>query len=497
MPVITPGANPVPLTPRLRLLPAPDWQGTAQVPESGPVVLGDEAPPVATTAPLSIFAPAEPAIELDVQSHPQPAVLGEEPPPGATLEYRPADEAVYVLLQEVHTADGVIYDWTLPQRVAPDGGPLVLGEEAPPGGTLRFPVNPVAGGSMPVAPGSQPAVLGIEDIAIGAAANVVTKRVLQVLRSPLDTALLSTIRQFEPGARVVALRGSGFQPLDGAEAWRALLPPGAERRVLLYVHGFNSTVAGSGGGKFVPQLAANYDAVLGYDHPTAGILPIDNALELLRMIPDDLQLAVDLIAHSRGGLVIRSLVELVDWQPKFRPVHLLTAGSPHAGTRLAQPERWDRLVPVGMTLGSWLATIGGAPFWAPQLLELVLKAAAQSIFDLPGIGAMTPGSDFLKQLNAADAAGLDDRVRYAAVTSTFAISDVLQQGFRQAFTALAAQVFMGEPNDLVVQTASALEIDQPARVFAPEQQYRASVDHGSYFQDAGVADFIRKHFSAA
>jgi hypothetical protein len=496
MPTITPGSNPVPLTPRLRLHPAADWQGTAQVPQSGPLVLGEEAPPIATTAPLSVFAPAEPAIELDVQSRPQPAVLGEEPPPGATLEYQPGDEAVYVLLQEVHTADGVIYDWTLPQRSAPQGGPLVLGDEAPPGGMLRFTVNPVAGGAAPAAPGSQPAVLGIEDIAIGAAVNVVTKRVLQVLRSPLDSALLAAIHQFEARPRALALRGDGFQPLDGAEAWRALLPPGGERRVLLYIHGFNSSTSGSGGGIFAPHLAANYDAVLGYDHPTAGISPLDNALELLRMIPDDLQLAVDLIAHSRGGLVVRSLVELVDWQPKFRPVHLLTAGSPHAGTRLAEPERWDRLVSIGMTLGSWLATVGGGQFWAPKLLELILKAAAQSIFDLPGIGAMTPGSDFLKQLNAADAPGVDDRVRYAAVTSTFAISDVLQQGFRQAFTALAAQVFMGEPNDLVVHTASALEIDRPTRVFPPEQQFRASVDHGSYFQDAGVVEFIKRHLSS-
>jgi hypothetical protein len=401
---------------------------------------------------------------------------------------------VYVLLHEVHTPDGVIYDWTLPERVAPSGGPVVLGDEAS-AGVLRFPVNQVAGGTAPAAPG-QPAVLGIEDIAIGAAASIVTKRVLQVLRSPVDAALLSTIRQFEPQPRMLALRSDGFQPLDGAEAWRALLPPGAERRVLLHVHGFNSSTAGGGGAKFVPQLAANYDAVLSYDHPTATISPLDNAIELLRMVPDDLRLAVDLVAHSRGGLVSRSLIELADWQDKLRPVRLLTAGSPHAGTRLAEPARWDRLVSIGMTLASWLATVGGGQLWAPKLLELMLKAAVQGVFDLPGIAAMTPGGDFLNQLNAADKPGLDERVRYAAVTSTFAISDVVQQGFKQAFTALAMQVFMGEPNDLVVHTASALEIDAPTRVFTPDQQFRATVDHGSYYQDAGVIEFAKKHLSS-
>jgi hypothetical protein len=480
----------VPLTPRLVLRPASDWQGSAEVASSGPVVLGEE-PPVVTTAPLSVFAPAEPTVVLDVQSRPQPAVLGEEPPPGATLEFQPSEAAVYVLLQEVHTPDGVIYDWTLPERPAAAGGPVVLGDDGGPA-VLRFPVNPVAGGPAEPSPG-QPAVLGIEDTIAGAAAGVVTKRVLQVLRSPFDAALLALIRQFEPAPRVLALRDSGFQPLDGAEAWRALLPPGGERRVLLYVHGFGSSTAGSGGARFVPELAAGYDAVLSYDHPTAGVSPLDNAAELLSMIPDDLRLAVDLVAHSRGGLVSRSLIELVDWQPKFRPLSLLTAGTPHAGTRLAEPARWDRLVSVGMTLASWLATAAGGQLWAPKLLELLLKAAVQGTFDLPGIAAMTPGNDFLVKLNGADAPGLDDRVRYAAATSSFAFADVAQQGFRQAFMALAMQVFMGEPNDLVVHTASALEIDAPARVFTPDQQLRVKVDHSSYYQDSGVADFARRH----
>jgi hypothetical protein len=145
-----------------------------------------------------------------------------------------------------------------------------------------------------------------------------------------------------------------------------------------------------------------------------------------------------------------------------------------------------------MTLGSWLASAGGGVIWVPKLLEFVLKAAAQGIFSLPGLGAMIPGCEFLQQLNAAGAPGMNDRVRYAAVTSSFAIDDVAQQGFRQAFMALAVQAFMGEPNDLVVHTASALEIDKSSRTLAPDQQFKTKVDHGSYFQNAEVAVFIAK-----
>jgi hypothetical protein len=262
--------------------------------------------------------------------------------------------------------------------------------------------------------------------------------------------------------------------------------------VLLYVHGFASSIEAGGGALLVPQFAGNYAAILAYDHPTLGLSPLENARQLLDMIPDDLQLSVDLVAHSRGGLVIRSLVELLDWTPKLRPARVVTAGSPHAGTRLADPEHWDRLVSMAMTLGSWLTSLGGGAFWAPKLLEFVLKGAAQGIFSLPGLAAMVPGSEFLQQLNAPGVPGLSEHVPYSAVTSSFAINDVTQQGFRQAFMALAIQAFMGEPNDLVVHTASALEIDKASRTLAPDQQFRTTVDHGSYFQNAGVADFVAR-----
>ena len=260
--------NNVPLTPRLSVQTSSSWR----VARAGPVVLGDAE--TAVTAPLSLFAPAEPPIAISVQPAPGPAVLGEESAHGATLSYQPAENAVYVLLQEVHTPDGVIYDWTLPNRPARADSPQVLGEESAPG-PLVFPLNPVAGAGVPdPSPQrgdnqSRPAVLGLEDVIGGALADVVMKRVLQVVKSPIDSALLATVRHFEPAPRVLAWRGA-FQPLDGFEAWRALLPPGREQRVLLYVHGFNSSIEAGGGALLVPQFADRYDAILGYDHPTLG-----------------------------------------------------------------------------------------------------------------------------------------------------------------------------------------------------------------------------------
>src|SRR3954453_22146692 len=97
--------NNVPIAPRMSVQTPPSWR----VARAGPAVLGDDdAAPV--TAPLSLFEPAEPPVAISVQpSKPGPAVLGDESSQEATLSYQPAENAVYVLLQEVHTPDGVIY----------------------------------------------------------------------------------------------------------------------------------------------------------------------------------------------------------------------------------------------------------------------------------------------------------------------------------------------------------------------------------------------------
>src|SRR5205085_8198193 len=103
-----------------------------------------------------------------------------------------------------------IYDWTLPERPVRVDGPVVLGEESRPG-PLVFRLNPVAGAGVPDTPTRPdsdkkpgPAVLGIEDAiggAVGGAlADVVTKRLLHVLKSPIDSALLAAVRHFEPAA---------------------------------------------------------------------------------------------------------------------------------------------------------------------------------------------------------------------------------------------------------------------------------------------------------
>jgi pimeloyl-ACP methyl ester carboxylesterase len=501
MPTLTPGdTRPVPLPSGMTLHPSGQWQGQVQIAAPSAAVLGDDAPP--TTTPLDLFTPAEPPLILDAQPAPAgPAVLGEEEEQQAGLEYHPSEDAVYIMMQEIETSDGKkIYDFTLPQLIAAAPAPGVLGEEAPASG-LWFPLNPVVD-SAPIASGAEPdapatGVLGIEDIITGAVGSFITKRVVQMLKSPIERGIQQAIKQTEGKPRMLKLTDSAkpeeqFQPLEGAEAWRALLPPGTERRVLLFVHGFGSSTQRSHVAPVLPGLAPRYDAVLSYEHPTISSDPLQNARDLLAMVPEDLRLTVDIVTHSRGGLVSRSLSELCDPVPQLALRRIVTHGTPHNGTRLADKERWDRLISLGLTAASWLATAAGAAFWVPKLLEFVIKAAAQGIFELPGIAAMAPKSDFLGKLNAVGDPATAGRVRYAAIISSFSIFNVKQPSFQQAFRALATQAFIDAPNDLVVPTASMNAIDLSGGGLPADRQLKVDIDHFSYFGHPRVVEFLGK-----
>lgn len=489
MPTLSPNSSQsVSLTPDITLHPSGRWQGDVRTISTDSAVLsGDDIP--RTDAPLHLFSPVGPAVHLDARPLPHAAVLGADEP--ATLTYRPTDDAVYALLQIIHTADGPVYDWTLPRVVpAASSDAAVLSGETAGATTLHFPINPIIT-ETPAAPTAD--VLGIEDIVSDLVGSLAIKRVLQLVKSPISHALLDGIRHAEAAPHMLVLRDT-LQPLTGFEAWRALLPPGAERRILLFIHGFASSSAGSHAEALLAQLATGYDAVLSYDHPTIASDPLQNARDLLAMVPDDLRLSVDLIAHSRGGLVARSLVELAEPTARFTPRVLVTHGSPHNGTRLADPERWDRLISLGMTAASWLATTGGVTCWVPTLLEFVLKAAAQGIFELPGIAAMTPDGPFLKRLNDHTPPSLGN-TRYAVVTSRFSIFGVKQRGFQQALTAFASQAFIDAPNDLVVPTESMSAIDRPFLTLPPDRQLNVSTDHFSYFTNTDVLAFLRRQLA--
>jgi hypothetical protein len=102
--------------------------------------------------------------------------------------------------------------------------------------------------------------------------------------------------------------------------------------------------------------------------------------------------AVDLIAHSQGGIVARTYLARVAkaWAPGLPQVdHLITFSSPHDGAPLADAEDRlsDSLIGQGIVEGLKHLSEGGAPFPHP---------------DAPAIEQLAPGSDLLADLGDQD-----------------------------------------------------------------------------------------------
>ena len=157
-------------------------------------------------------------------------------------------------------------------------------------------------------------------------------------------------RDIKPG--LVMIRSSNpdhrWTSLQAGEK-RPTLTKGRQARVLLLVHGtFSSTEGGYGhlkasqaGRQFLDRAIAQYDLVIGFDHRTLSEDPKENADQLwdaLKAIDSGDGIEIEAVSHSRGALVLRSLVEhILDPEGPIRVTRAIMVAGPNAGTRLAAP----------------------------------------------------------------------------------------------------------------------------------------------------------------
>ncbi len=195
------------------------------------------------------------------------------------------------------------------------------------------------------------------------------------------------------------------RPLDG-DAWTLLRGGPA----LLFVHGTCSTSQGGFGALRADvwgQLSHRYGGRLfAYDHPTLSVDPLANADTLVRLIPAGVRLDVDIVAHSRGGLVARAIACAgVDTSFPLRVNKVVHVGVPNAGTALADVERHGQFVNRLSTLLN-LAPDGPLSVVADILdgvLTVVKIIGCNGVGALPGLHAMNPASGWLSALGSRSA----------------------------------------------------------------------------------------------
>ncbi|EWT00531.1 hypothetical protein N865_14760 [Intrasporangium oryzae NRRL B-24470] len=361
------------------------------------------------------------------------------------------------------------------------------------------------------------------DLVHGTAQAIVFRFAASALLKSATQAMEAHVR---PG--LVRITGSDvtawtpFERLDELD-----LPTDRAVRLLLFVHGtFSSTVGAfaplalvPGAEGFVETLVSAYDAVIGFDHKTLTLDPKANAEDLLQRLASHhprSDLVIDIITHSRGGLVTRAFAEDVlpssSWPGTVDRIVFVAATN--GGTHLADPKRWSDLVDVYTNLAAVGAGVlsllpGGAPVGAVvgatvkgigAFVKYLVSYAAKSD-DVPGLQAMMPDGAFVAWINADQPGQPKPGTDWFVVSSDFHVElfddHHSPQEFPRELVAQLAEGFMDQifedANDLVVDTASMAAIGLPAGGFVKDSLALGAnevVYHTNYFGQLKVIEAI-------
>jgi hypothetical protein len=288
---------------------------------------------------------------------------------------------------------------------------------------------------------------------------------------------------------------------EGLTAGELLLEtPGSTERGLLFIHGTFSNAASAFSGlaasNFFERIAPTYgDRIFAFNHFTISRTPEENALMLLRTLPDK-TFNFDVITHSRGGLILRNLVErTAELGPTARRFSLgraVLVASPNDGTPLATPTRWQDTV-------GWIANLlelfpenpftTGAEFVANAIVWMARHASG----DLPGLHSMDGAGDLISQLQAPPGPPPD---AYSALVANYnPTANVLQR-----MLDTGVDQFFGSANDLVVPSEGGWRVDNSGIPFIPGSRIGCygpggnlapdSVTHVNFFSHQETVDFL-------
>lgn len=298
------------------------------------------------------------------------------------------------------------------------------------------------------------------------------RKLLKVIVYPVTDRLLgkparAIAEYWEEANRAYGLRR--FTPADyraptSTDAERsavALTTDDAQRltrgRALLFLHGTFSTAHGAFHDippELMGELHRRYDGrVFAFNHFSLSHDPKQNVEQLLarlqQLLPSG-SLDVDIVSHSRGGLVARTLAEGKDAfgidTDRVRVHRIVFAGVPNQGTLLAKPDHMVSMIDR-MTTALNLVPPGGVADILEGVLIGVKIIGHGALKALVGLRSMDPDGDFLQQLNKH---GRND-AEYLAISANYAPSDAGLRGIvRGAVDSVMDRVFEANENDLVV-----------------------------------------------
>lgn len=223
-------------------------------------------------------------------------------------------------------------------------------------------------------------------------------------------------------------------------------------RALLMIHGTGSRTHGAFGSlspETIATLHQRYDGrVFGFDHFTLSEDPRQNIEWFFRHLPQDRNLDVDIVCHSRGGLVSRLLSERAnEFSLGTRTLNvnkIVFVAAPNSGTTLADPKYMNAYIDSYTNLLNFVPDTGIVEA-LEGLVTVVKQLAVGALKGLDGLQSMNPAGNFIHTLNE----GPVGNTRYYALASNF---EPAVPGFKSfAMDRLTDSIFKAN-NDLVVPT---------------------------------------------
>ncbi len=317
------------------------------------------------------------------------------------------------------------------------------------------------------------------------------------VKEHMTQQMIETIETHNKPEGLLSLRHGWRQPATAAE-----LAASRGRKVLLFVHGLFSSIEGAfsdlAADDTMQRLLAQYDdQVFGYDHWTIAKTPQQNALDLLSHLPADAGWEVDIVCHSRGGLVVRSLLSSA---PQAQDAVLAAVGqqrvgriasvgkvyfvaAANQGSPLAAPDDVENFLNAAAMLAS---------FSGGMALDLVIGLARMVVslgFDRPSVQALASGSALIAQLNEGASLLTSASTYYARADFDFGTSALERTG------ALLSRMLLETDNDVVVPYDGVLlphaqVADDRMLSFGTPLQKQSEVWHTEFFKQAKVRNFL-------
>ena len=247
---------------------------------------------------------------------------------------------------------------------------------------------------------------------------------------------------------------------------------------------------------FFDDVAPLYgDRIFAFDHFSISRTPEENVRMLLEELPDK-NFTFDVITHSRGGLVLRNLVErsaaFGALASRFTLGRAVLVAAPNEGTPLATPSRWEDTV-------GWVANLlemfpdnpftTGAEFVANGLVWIAKHASG----DLPGIHSMDGDGELIRELQSPPGPPAD---RYSVLVANYSPSGSVLQRLLD----IGIDQFFNTANDLVVPSEGGWRVDPSGGAFIPGSRIgcfgpggniaRDDVTHVNFFSQPETVQFL-------